>query len=248
MRELHERAGRRASGRFIVEGPHAVEHAMARGLVRELWVRDDAQVPADWSIDVTGSAAVIKAVSQTQHPQGVLAVCAIPTTTAADVFSARGSVVILDRLADPGNVGTLIRTAVAAGAAGIILTAGSVDACNDKVVRSAAGTWFEIPIAEGLSPAETQPQVQASGRPLITLDADADDDLYTLVQAGAIAPNAAWVIGSEAHGVDPLWHPDLRVRIPMAAGVESLNAAVAGALCLYAHRHAPANRASARDL
>ena len=121
------------------------------------------------------------------------------------------------------------------------MTQGSVDPCNDKVVRSAAGTWFDVPIVDGPSDADVDRLIKASGRTLVALDAKAPDDLYAMVQTGAIPANAAWMIGSEAHGLRGAITPDLVVHIPMVAGVESLNAAVAGALCLYAHRHAPTN-------
>ena len=241
LRELHDRAGRRAAGRFLVEGPHAVEQALARGLVRELWVRDDLTVETSWPVDVIASAPVIKAVSQTQHPQGIVAVCDIPRVDVKQVLERPGSILICDQLADPGNVGTLIRTAAAVGAAGVILTPGSVDPCNDKVVRSAAGTWFDVPIVDGVPDAEIDRMLKADGRMLIALDAQAPDDLYAMVQAGAIPGDAAWIIGSEAHGLRGAFTPDHVVHIPMVAGVESLNAAVAGSLCLYAHRHAPTN-------
>ena len=241
LRELHDRAGRRAARRFIVEGPHAVEQALARGVVRELWVRDDVAVDPSWPVDVVASAAVMKVVAQTQHPQGMIAVCDIPRVDLEQVVQRSGPIVILDQLADPGNVGTLVRTAAAVGAAAVILTPGSVDSCNDKVVRSAAGTWFDTPIVDGAADTDIVRAIKASGRILIALDAHAPDDLYALAQAGAIPGDAAWIIGSEAHGIQGAITPDLVVRIPMVEGVESLNAAVAGALCLYAHRHAPAN-------
>jgi RNA methyltransferase, TrmH family len=241
LRELHDRAGRRAAKRFLVEGPHAVEQALTHGLVRELWVRDDLAVDASWPVDVVASAAVMNAVAQTQHPQGVVAVCDIPRMDIDQILKRPGPILVLDQLADPGNVGTLIRTAAAVGAAGVILTPGSVDPCNDKVVRSAAGTWFDVPIVEGVADSDIDRLVSGSGRTLIALDAQAPDDLYAMAQAGAIPGDAAWIIGSEAHGIQGAMTPNLVVRIPMVEGVESLNAAVAGALCLYANRHAPPN-------
>jgi RNA methyltransferase, TrmH family len=244
LRALHERAGRRAEGRFVVEGPHAVQQVIDRGLALEVWVRDDVDVPRDWSVDVVGNAAVMKAVSQTVEPQGVVAVCAIPRMNLETILAKPGQLVILDRLADPGNVGTVIRTATAVGAAGVILTPGSVDPCNDKVVRSAAGTWFDMAIAEGVSPDDINRQVKGSGRIVVALDGQSDVDMFDAIMGDRIPTDAAWIIGSEAHGVDPAFAPDLRVRIPMEASVESLNASVAGALCLYANRHAPRDRSS----
>lgn len=248
LRALHERAGRRAAGQFIVEGPHAVQQAIDRGLAQEVWVRDDVTIPADWAIDVTGSAAVMKAVSQTVEPQGVVAVCAIPRTDLAVILARPGQILILDRLADPGNVGTLIRAAAAVGASGIILTAGSVDPCNDKVVRSAAGTWFDVPMTEGHTPEAITQALKTAGRTVVALDGRSERDMYEAIAANRIPQDAAWIIGSEAHGVDPAFTPDLRVRIPMETSVESLNASVAGALCLYANRHAPRDPHSAQTI
>jgi RNA methyltransferase, TrmH family len=248
LRALHERAERRAEGRFIVEGPHSVQQAIIRGLAQEVWVRDDVDAPADWPVDVLGNAAVMKAVSQTVEPQGVLAVCAIPRMDLQAILAKPGQIMILDRLADPGNVGTLIRTAAAVGAAGVALTAGSVDPCNDKVVRSSAGTWFDVAIAEGLTPDAINRAVKTHGRIVVALDGQSDVDMYEAIHAGRIPLDAAWIVGSEAHGVDPAFNPDIRVRIPMAASVESLNASVAGALCLYANRHAPRDQQSASHI
>lgn len=248
LRALHDRAGRRAAGTFIVEGPHAVEHAMDRGLIRELWVRDDVALAGNWPADVIGSVAVMKAVSQTVQTQGIVAVCAIPPMELDHVVARPGQILILDRLADPGNVGTLIRTASAAGAAGVILTAGSVDLCNDKVIRSAAGTWFDLPMAEGITPQDISRSVQGSGRMLVAMDGRSALDLYEAIASRRIPRDVAWIIGSEAHGIDPAFKPDLQVCIPMEAQVESLNAATAGALCLYANRHAAPDRDSGTSI
>jgi TrmH family RNA methyltransferase len=241
LKELHKRAGRAAQGSFIVEGRHGVDQALAHDCVREIWIREGTDVPGDWPVDVVGSPAVFDAVAPTATPQGVLAVCAIPNIQVGDVLQRAGQVLVLDGIADPGNAGTLIRTAAAAGAGGILLTPGSVDPTNDKVVRSAAGTWFDVPVAMGESAAKLQEQIQGSGRILVGLTAQAPHDLYTAMSAGDIPADAAWLIGSEAHGISAAFTPNIRVSIPMAAGVESLNAAVAGALCLYANRHAPGN-------
>jgi RNA methyltransferase, TrmH family len=244
LKELHRRSGRQAQGVFIVEGRHGVAQAWGRGHVREIWVREGTEVPEGWSIDVVGTAAVFAAVAPTATPQGILAVCAIPHMQIGDVLDRPGQVLVLDGIADPGNAGTLIRTAAAVGAAGVLFTAGSVDPTNDKVVRSTAGTWFDVPIAVGADARELHPLIRHSGRMLVGLDAQATTDLYAAIESGDITSQVAWLIGSEAHGISTQFEPDMNVSIPMAAGVESLNAAVAGALCLYANRHAPGNRGS----
>lgn len=233
----------------MVEGPQAVRSALeaadAGVVVRDLVVDDDAgiacadlvQLAEAAGIRVTTAApAALAAMADTDHPQGILAVCDLLATGDLDaVMAAPGPVVLLEALSDPGNVGTVIRTADAAGAAGVVLTAGSADIHNGKVVRSTAGSLFHLPVLPDLPLAEIVAAAHRHGRTVAVTAGQGADDLFTLAADGRVDRRTCWVIGSEAHGASPqaLAAADLTVRIPMAGRAESLNAAVAAAVVLY---------------
>jgi TrmH family RNA methyltransferase len=151
------------------------------------------------------------------------------------MLGQRRPVVVLEAVSDPGNVGTVIRTADAAGAAGVILLEGCADPHNGKVVRSTAGSLFHLPIATGRALGEVVAAARRHGRAIAVATGDAEADLFTSAARGEVGVSTVWLIGSEAHGVsgEARAAADLAVRIPMAGGAESLNAAVAASVCLY---------------
>ncbi|MGA0209054.1 MAG: TrmH family RNA methyltransferase [Candidatus Nanopelagicales bacterium] len=243
LRRLHERKGRQQSGTFLAEGPDCVAAAIAAG-----WVREVVSVPGHALAEQAGAAGigvhqaddrVVSAICDAANPQGILAECAIPSTHLQDVVSATGPLVICDGLADPGNLGTIVRTAEAVGAAGVITTRGSVDAWNPKVVRASAGSIFRVPVVQVAHATEAVAAVQAAGWTVVALTADADATVFDVIEHGrehGAAPDRwAWLVGSEAHGVsaEALTDSALRARIPMRSSVESLNAAISVAICLY---------------
>ncbi len=261
VRALHERSGRRKAGRFLVEGPQPVRAALAAAstapagvVAREVFLDGDldgdGELPfADivaaahaLAVPVTAvSGRVLAAMAQTEQPQGVLVVCdLIPAPALADVADRDGPIVVLDAVMDPGNVGTIIRTAAAAGAAAVILGAGSADPHNGKVVRATAGALFAVPVVVGADIDDVAAAAHAAGRPVVVATGDAEDDLFTAAREGRLGPRACWVVGSEAHGVGAAARAaaDLLVRIPMADGPESLNAGVAAAVALYVTAYA----------
>ena len=250
VRALHARQGRRKAGLFVVEGPQAVRSALSAGVViRELYLDDDAR---DAFPDIVGDAGragidtvwaeprVLASMAETDSPQGVLAVCELMKGADLDeVLSVSAPVLILDRLADPGNVGTILRTAEAVGAAGVVLTPGCADIHSGKVVRSTTGSLFRIPVVPDVAMEDVIAAIRRAGRALVVATGDGDDDLFSAVDSRMACPRACWVIGSEAHGVGDLARAeaDLLIRIPMAEGVESLNAAVSAAAILYVLAH-----------
>lgn len=250
VRALRTRQGRRKAGRFVVEGPQAVRSALSSGVViEELYLDDDAR---DSFPDIVGEAVnrgvrpmsadprVLAAMGETAAPQGVLAVCGLLDGADLDeLLAVPAPVVILDRVADPGNVGTILRTAEAVGAAGVVLTPGCADIHNGKVVRSTTGSMFRIPVVPEVPMDEAIAAVRRAGRALLVATGDGDEGLFEAVDSRMACPRACWVIGSEAHGVGDLARAaaDLSVRIPMAEGVESLNAGVSAAAILYVLAH-----------
>lgn len=254
VRALHDKAGRRRSGRFLVEGPQAVRNALvadAGVVVREVFVADDAGIVLADLVDAarardgvrltTTTGPVLAAMAETEQPQGILAVCDLLVAPALSEIAGRpGPLVVLEAVSDPGNVGTVIRTAAAAGAAGVVLTPGCADVHNGKVVRSTAGSLFHLPVAPGVELSTLVDTVRAAGRRLAVATGDAADDLFGAARAGRLDGRTCWIVGSEAHGVSTAARTaaDLAVRIPMAPGPESLNAAVAVAVVLYVTAYA----------
>lgn len=250
VRALHARTGRRRAGRFLVEGPQAIRSARDAGVViHELFVDDDARVVFADIVDAaqaggarvtTADARVLAAMGETEHPQGVLAVCGLlHTGRLEEILRTSAPVLILDRISDPGNVGTIIRTAHAVGAAGVILTPECADVHGGKVVRSTTGSLFSVPLAADVPMEQAIEALRAEGRALAVATGDGEESLFEAVDSRMACPRTCWVIGSEAHGVGELARAeaDLTVRIPMAEGAESLNAGISVAVILYVLAH-----------
>lgn len=249
VRRLHDRKHRESRGAFVVEGPAGVEAALARGIT-ELYVTPEAGQRYAPLVDAARAAgsrvalasdAVIAAMAETQQPQGIVAVCPLVTVSLESALEAVGRggpacVVVLDRVGDPGNAGTVIRTADAMGASAVILTEGSVDPHNGKCVRATAGSLFHVPIACDEPIDKVVDSLRSAGVLLVAADAGGDVHLGTMGADAVLAGSVAWVFGNEAHGV----HEDLAhaahqtLAIPQYGGAESLNMAAAAAICLYA--------------
>ncbi len=250
VRALHSRQGRRKAGLFVVEGPQSVRSALTAGVVvQDLYLDDDAREAFPDIIEdaenrgvrpLWADARVLAAMAETESPQGVIAVCELLEGADIDeVLAVMAPVLILDRVADPGNVGTILRTAEAVGAAGVVLTQGCADIHNGKVVRSTTGSMFRVPVVTEISMEAAIAAVRRAGRALVVATGDGDEDLFSAVDSRMACPRACWVIGSEAHGVgdEARAEADLSVRIPMAEGVESLNAGISVAAILYVLAH-----------
>jgi TrmH family RNA methyltransferase len=247
--KLAKRSAREDTGLFLVEGPQAVAEALAFHfeLVVELYLTraaldrytDIAQAAVDAGVDVeTVSDHVLEAMADTVTPQGVIAVCRqFPVSVGELVAHGRDGhgarlIAILDQVRDPGNAGTIIRAADAAGADGVILTGASVDAYNPKVVRSTTGSLFHLPIAQGGSLEAALGAARAGG--LRVLAADITGDALPLVR-DRLAEPTAWLFGNEAHGLsdETLALADAAVRVPIYGHAESMNLATAASVCLY---------------
>jgi TrmH family RNA methyltransferase len=240
-RRLTSRKGRREAGRFLVEGAQAVREALRFGDVIEVFATGEA---IERHPDLTGNAAEISAkdaatLSETVTPQGLVAVCALPHASWPEVLAGGPHLVaVLVEPNDPGNLGTVIRTADAAGADAVVVTAG-VDPFNGKAVRASAGSIFHLPIVN--APFDV---VLESGLRTLATSGEGDADLDSLIDDGSLAEPTAWLFGTEAHGLpaDVLAAAHRRVRIPIHGAAESLNLATAAAICLYASARAQRNR------
>ena len=286
VRGLARRSARQRHHQFLVEGPQGVREAVrhAPAQVRDVYLTPEA---ADRYPEIAGAARSAGCHVHTASPevlaamsadaQGILAVLRSegPTTAASlgDVRALRGGagprlVAVLARVADPGNAGTVIRAADAAGADAVVLAAGSVEVLNPKVVRSTAGSLFHLPVITGASLAETlaalrggpaRPTVlaadgagewdldelqdrahAASAAPLLPEPWESGELSATALVAPDLAAPTVWVFGNEARGLDDDERAlcDAAVRVPIHGHAESLNLATAATLCLYASARA----------
>ena len=181
-------------------------------------------------------------MAETVTPQGL-----VGTAPLLDVdlpTALRGAprlVAVLEQVADPGNAGTVIRTADAAGADAVVLTDGSTDPHGGKCVRATAGSLWHLPVVHGPTTAETVEALRTAGLAVLaTSGAAAAEDLDDLLDAGALSGPTAWLLGNEASGLsdEALALADRTVRIPVHGRAESLNLATAAAVCLYASARA----------
>jgi TrmH family RNA methyltransferase len=179
-------------------------------------------------------------MSDTVTPQGLLAVCRqFPVSLDTLLAGSPRLIAILEEVRDPGNAGTIIRAADAAGADGVILTGGSVDAYNPKVVRSTTGSIFHVPLAQGTTLDAALTRVKAAGIQVLAADIKGDD--LPDVRAMLSQPTA-WLFGNEARGLsdESLALADRAVKVPIYGHAESMNLATAASVCLYesafAHR------------
>lgn len=272
---LGARAGRRRAGRFLVEGPQAVREAVrwTPHLVRDVYLTPEAadryaEIVADAAAAGLflhrGTAEVLAAMSP--DAQGVLAVADLPGTEAttmlagpldADalpaVLAARPRLVaLLAQVRDPGNAGTVIRVADAAGADAVVVAGDSVEATNPKVVRSTAGSLFHLPVVSGVPVADAVDALRGAGLAVLAADGAGDLDLDDLQDAAARAAAGdvpagadlraptAWLFGNEAWGLPAADRDraDAVVRVPLRGRAESLNLGTAAAVCLYASSRA----------
>lgn len=236
VRELRTVRGRDEQGRFAVEGPTLLAEALAGGLaLREVYATGAALGRLDpGAYETNGIPCFVvperafARISDVETPAGVLAVFDLPRRSAADVLASAGLVLLLAGVSDPGNAGTLVRSAEAFGAAGVVFGRGGADPFSPKVVRAAMGSLFRLPVATA-SADEVIAAAEAAGRPLVATALEGED-----IRTAGIPPNAILAIGNERRGVRdwlPRW--DRAVRIPQRAATESLNAAVAGSIALY---------------
>ena len=246
-RQLERRSARERQRAFLAEGPQAVREALARpGTVRELFVTAAAagRHSALAAAAAAGGGAVhqvsgevMAALADTVHPQGVVAVCGFVDVPLAELAAARPRLVaVLANIRDPGNAGTVLRTADAAGAGGVVFTEGSVDPYNGKCVRSASGSLFHLPVVTGVPPEQAAAALQAAGLRLLAADAAAGGRLDELAAAGRLRGGIAWMFGNEAWGLPGSLAAlaDESVAVPIYGRAESLNLAAAAAVCLYA--------------
>ena len=222
---------------FLLEGKRAVDEA--RRSSWQIQAYFFTKLPEEWTQEADAgdtpyyqvTEAVMEKITATEDPQGVAALVALKETPLKDFHPAKGLVLVLDKIRDPGNTGTLIRTADALGAAGVILLAETADLYNPKVVRSTMGSLFHLPVFTGVTQEEL---LNWCRKEQFTLWATALEGAKNVTET-AWPQKTALVMGSEAEGVDPalLAQADTKIMIPMAGQAESLNVAIAGGILLF---------------
>ena len=244
--KLTKRSARAETGLFLLEGPQAVREALA---YRPEAIVELFATPSGWEkhsdlraaseehgIDVEYvTEQVLNAMADTVTPQGVIAVVQQTPTSVRDIFAASPRLIaICEEVRDPGNLGTIIRAADAAGADAVVLTGRTVDPYNPKVVRATTGSLFHLPVSVGGDLDDVVKRAHEAGLTVLAADVKGDDLLRARAE-GVLARPTAWLFGNEARGLEEsaLELADHVLRLPIFGRAESLNLATAASVCLY---------------
>lgn len=242
-RRLVERKQRRQQGRFLVEGVKLLELALQAGArPREAFVCHEQLVPAAAPLLarlqvaraelLPVSSGVMQALAEREAAEGLVATFDLWETSLDDLrLPGNDLVLVLDRLQDPGNLGTLIRTADAVGASGMVLIEPCVDPFDPKVVRGSMGSLFHLPLVRSGDVDGLCVALRARGLRIVAADAHQGVDWGQGLWQGSVA----LALGNEARGLSPdvALHIDAWARLPIAGQAESLNVAVAGGVLMY---------------
>jgi len=266
-RRLVRRNFRAKDRRFLAEGPQAVREAVAHReagdgtgnagggdaggpVLLELFATPEAaarypemlaQARESGARVHLAELSTLADIAQTVSPQGLIGVCRFLDRPLDALLAARPRLVaVLAHVRDPGNAGTVLRCADAAGADAVVLTDASVDLYNPKAVRASAGSLFHLPVAVGVSVATAAEGLRAAGVRLLAADGTGERDLDAELDAGGMGSPTAWIFGNEAWGLPEETRAlaDAAVRVPIHGHAESLNLATAAAVCLYASARA----------
>jgi TrmH family RNA methyltransferase len=254
-RRLTKRAFRQRERAFLAEGPQAVAEAHRCGArVSDLFVTVPARSKhadlvaeiADAGIPVhVVSGEIMDELAQTVTPQGLLAVCDFIDVPLSDITMREPGantelVALLANVRDPGNAGTVLRTADAAGAHAVVFADASVDPYNGKCVRASAGSLFHLPVVAGARLADAVAMLRDAGLRIVAADSRAGRSLDDPEVQARLAEPTAWMFGNEAWGLPPelVALADEPIAVPIYGRAESLNLAAAAAVCLYASARA----------
>ena len=244
IKQLEHKKYRDKYNLFLLEGPHLIEEALKNDVMLNYIVYSDSFIKDPYQEELISflcekyntiynvSDSLFEYIADTESPQGIIAAAVKPNDDFEEILKdSSSSVVVLDRIQDPGNMGTIIRTADAAGIQGIISIKGSVDFFNSKTVRAAAGSFFRIPLFQINVENQLIDLLTKYEKNIIATSPKAEKYYYDL----PIFENYALIIGNEANGVSEalLDCADYRVKIPMLRDTESLNASVAASIIIY---------------
>ena len=232
-KKLHTKKERDKNGLFLVEGYHLVEEALrTKQMVKELIVSEEVDIPSGWDVNDVSltvvASDIMKAISDTETPQGIAAVCYQQKND--HIPENANKILLIDAVQDPGNLGTMLRTADAAGVELVVVGTGSVDLYNSKVIRSTQGAIFHLPVIKGqleeIIPTLKNRGISVYGTSLTNAKPYMD-----------VQPNHSFalLVGNEGSGVADslLEQTDENLYIPIYGKSESLNVAVAAGILLY---------------
>lgn len=235
VKKLHTRKGREKLGSFFIEGEHLVEEALkSRVIINELFVEDTFEIPKAWDIAnfpiYIVSDKIMKEISETETPQGVLAVCELLGRKPLEVEKL-GKYLLIDQVQDPGNLGTIIRTADSVGMSAVILGAGTVDVYNSKVIRSTQGSLFHLPVVKG-DLGEWIDKLKSKNIPIFGTALNDSAKAYKSVSP---QESFALIVGNEGSGMSSelLNRTNENLYIPIYGKAESLNVSIATGILLY---------------
>ncbi|MBQ1471153.1 RNA methyltransferase [Eubacterium sp. AB3007] len=232
---LARRKYREREGRYLIEGRNIVQEAIAsQAEVETVLLREDVSPEQEYACRVcTMDGKLFDRISQTETSQGVIAIVR-KNRDAEDGFQKAipdgGNLLVLDKVQDPGNIGTMIRTAEGAGYAGVLCVKGTGDPYSPKAARAAAGSLFRMRICTGVEEHALAAMLCAMGKRMVVTAMEGED-----YREASLHRDIALIIGNEGNGVsrEIMEQADLRVRIPMAGKLESLNASVAAGILMY---------------
>jgi len=243
--KLNKKDARSETGLFLLEGPQGLSEALDRPkLIVDLFATEVAVEKHQELFERAENArievklvndAVLKAMCDTNTPQGILAVCNHVDVSLESLISEQPKLIaFLANIRDPGNAGTVLRAADAAGADGVVFSTNSVDVYNPKVVRSTTGSLFHLPVVTEVDIAEAIAAFRTAGMQIFAANGGGVS-VSSLSREELVKPTV-WVLGNEAWGFEPetLDLVDKEVAVPIFGAAESLNLATAASVCLYA--------------
>ncbi|MCR4945094.1 MAG: RNA methyltransferase [Clostridium sp.] len=236
-KKLKERKGRSKSSKYIIEGFRLVQEAFKAGIdIEYLFISNKEEYKLDDYLkeykDKTKVYGLddnlLKELCATEKPQGIVAVVKMKDK---DIALEGDFYIICDKVQDPGNLGTIIRTAHAAGVNGIILTKGTVDVYNEKTIRSTMGSLFYVPVVYDDDNLTLVKKLKEKGFSILATSLEGEKDFFNEDLSGKIAIS----VGNEGNGVSEEVYniSDKKVKIPMPGGAESLNVAIASSIIIY---------------
>ena len=240
LKKISRARNRRKLGKIILEGPRIIKQAFIVGCVFDIIFREPEFSDSRINNFIKQSGVKVRVVrkkllaqmADTVTPQGIMAIVQQPEYSFSDLFQEGFTcILVLDCVQDPGNMGTLIRTAAAAGAGGVIALKGCVDIYNQKVLRANMGALFSIPVIADITIDVFQERFTGKDFKIIACDLNTQQYYF---EVDYDFP-AIFIIGNEGQGIRPqlLQLADYKVKIPLIGTIESLNAAISGALVLY---------------
>lgn len=257
--QLENKKYRDKLGKYIIEGPNLIEEALKNNVLPDFIIINEATMENSEIVELYEKYAIeigiskkendrilvfeeklFKKLTQTEKSQGIIGIVNKLKFSEREFFNYRkdkkGNILVLDRLQDPGNVGTIIRTADAAGYEGIMILRGTVDVFSPKVVRSCTGSLFRVPLLFIESPQEAIQILKKNGKRIVSTGFETNKYYYDI----DLTKDVGLVIGNEGNGICEEFkkQSDVVIKIPMWGSIESLNASVAAALLMYeAMRH-----------